>query len=76
MIGHTNGAASAIETVACLLAIRHQQVPPTANLIDPDPALDIDCVPGKGRAAKVATCLNLSAGFGGSNVVLVIRRLA
>jgi 3-oxoacyl-[acyl-carrier-protein] synthase II len=74
MIGHANGAASAIETVACLLAIRHQQVPPTANVVEPDRELGIDCVPGRGRDARVATCLNLSAGFGGSNVVVVIRR--
>jgi 3-oxoacyl-[acyl-carrier-protein] synthase II len=74
MIGHTNGAASAIETVACLLAIRHQQVPPTANVVEPDPELGIDCVPARGRDVRVNTCLNLSAGFGGSNVAVVIRR--
>jgi 3-oxoacyl-(acyl-carrier-protein) synthase len=74
MIGHTNGAASAIEAVACALAIAHQAVPPTVNLTEQDPECTIDCVPGKGRAMKVDTCLNLSAGFGGFNACLVVRK--
>jgi 3-oxoacyl-[acyl-carrier-protein] synthase II len=75
MIGHTNGAASAIEAVACSLAIRHQAVPPTARLEEADPACDLDYVPGKGRELRVGTILNLSAGFGGFNVCLVLKRL-
>jgi 3-oxoacyl-[acyl-carrier-protein] synthase II len=75
MIGHTNGAASAIEAVACALALTHQAVPPTANLEEPDPECDLDCVPGRGREAKVGHCLNLAAGFGGFNVCVVMRRL-
>ncbi|HVP66494.1 MAG TPA: beta-ketoacyl-[acyl-carrier-protein] synthase family protein [Anaeromyxobacteraceae bacterium] len=74
MLGHTNGAASAIEAVACTLALRHQAVPPTANLGEPHPDCDLDYVPMKGRAMPVATCLNLSAGFGGFNVCVVIKR--
>jgi 3-oxoacyl-(acyl-carrier-protein) synthase len=73
MIGHTNGAASAIEAVACVLAMSHQAVPPTVNLLEQDPECVIDCVPGKGRDAKVSTCLNLSAGFGGFNACVVLR---
>jgi 3-oxoacyl-(acyl-carrier-protein) synthase len=73
MIGHTNGAASAIEAVACVLAMSHQAVPPTVNLLEQDPECVIDCVPGKGRDAKVGTCLNLSAGFGGFNACVVLR---
>ena len=73
MLGHTNGAASAIEAVACALAITHQAVPPTVNLNEQDPECKIDCVPNKGRSMKVKTCLNLSAGFGGFNACLVIR---
>ena len=76
MIGHTNGAASAIETVACCLAIMHQAIPPTANLDEPDPECDLDCVPLRGRRAHVETCLNLAAGFGGFNVCLVINRVS
>ena len=74
MIGHTNGAAGAIESIVCALALVHQAVPPTANLDEPDPDCDLDCVPGVGRPMRVDTCLNLAAGFGGSNVCLVIKR--
>ena len=74
MIGHTNGAASAIEAVACALAIEHQEVPPTANLQEPDPEFDLDYVPNVGRAHPVSTCLSLAAGFGGFNVCLALRR--
>jgi 3-oxoacyl-[acyl-carrier-protein] synthase II len=74
MIGHANGAASAIESVACVLAIEHQHVPPTANLTEPDPECDLDYVPVEGRSARVSTCLNLSAGFGGSNVCVILTR--
>jgi len=74
MLGHTNGAASAIEAVACTLALRHQAVPPTANLTEPHPECDLDYVPLRGRAMPVSACLNLSAGFGGFNVCVVIKR--
>lgn len=74
MIGHSNGAASAIEAVACVLALLHQAVPPTVNLIEQDPECAIDCVPGKGRPAELRNCLSLSAGFGGFNACLVLRR--
>jgi 3-oxoacyl-[acyl-carrier-protein] synthase II len=73
MLGHSNGAASAIEAVACVLALVHQAVPPTANLTEPDPECDLDYVPGVGRAQPVRTCLNMSAGFGGFNVCLVLK---
>ena len=75
MIGHTNGAAAAIEAVTCVLAIKHQAVPPTANLEQPEPGFDLDYVPGKGRSSKVDTCLSLAAGFGGFNACLVLKRL-
>ncbi len=74
MLGHTNGAASAIEAVACVQALLRQEVPPTANLTEPDPECDLDYVPGTGRPRRVGVCLNLSAGFGGFNVCLVLRR--
>jgi 3-oxoacyl-[acyl-carrier-protein] synthase II len=74
IIGHTNGAASAIETVACALAIEHGAVPPTINWREPDADVDLDYVPGQGRAHDVDVCLNLAAGFGGHNVCLVLRR--
>jgi 3-oxoacyl-[acyl-carrier-protein] synthase II len=74
MLGHANGAASAIEAVACALALERQAVPPTANLEVPDPECDLDYVPGTGRERPVGACLNLSAGFGGFNVCLVLGR--
>lgn len=74
MIGHTNGAASAIEAVACALAIERGEVPPTANLEEPDPGFDLDYVPKVGRKHAVSTCLSLAAGFGGYNVCLALRR--
>lgn len=73
MIGHANGAASAIEAVACVLALVHQAVPPTANLSEPEPGFDLDFVPGSGRSMPVRTCLNLSAGFGGFNACIVLK---
>ena len=76
IIGHTNGAAGAIEAVACTLALVNQTVPPTANLVEPDPEFGMDFVPGKGRPMRVDTCLNLSAGFGGSNVCTVFKRVS
>lgn len=75
MIGHTNGAASVIEAVACLLAIAHREVPPTANFSEPDPEFDLDYVPRVGRAHPVDTCLSLAAGFGGFNVCLALGRV-
>jgi 3-oxoacyl-[acyl-carrier-protein] synthase II len=74
MIGHTNGAASAIEAVACTLALEHQQIPPTANFRAPDPGLELDYVPNVGRDHALESCLSLAAGFGGHNVCLALRR--
>ncbi len=76
MIGHANGAASAIEAVACALAIQHQAVPPTAGLDEPDPECDLDAVPGQGRAMPVDTVLSMAAGFGGFNVCVVLKRVS
>jgi 3-oxoacyl-[acyl-carrier-protein] synthase II len=76
MLGHTNGAASAIESIACALALSHQAVPPTANLTEPDPAFGLDFVVGEGRPMRVRTCLNMAAGFGGFNVCLVLKEVA
>lgn len=75
-IGHTNGAASAIEAVACVLALERQEVPPTARLEEPDPDFELDYVPGLGRPHPVTTCLSLAAGFGGFNVCIALKRFA
>lgn len=73
MLGHTMGAASAIEALACCKAIEEQIVPPTINYETPDPECDIDCVPNKARAQKVNTVLNNGFAFGGNNACLVLR---
>lgn len=72
IIGHTNGAAGAIATIACVLALVHQKVPPTAGLVEPDPEFGLDFVVGQGRPVTLDTCLNISAGFGGMNACLLL----
>ncbi len=71
MIGHSLGAAGAIEAVVCVQAIRSQFIPPTINLTSPDPECDLDYVPLKGRAAKISAILSNSFGFGSCNAALV-----
>jgi 3-oxoacyl-[acyl-carrier-protein] synthase II len=73
MIGHVLGAAGAIETLACVLAIRDGVLPPTINLDEPDPECDLDYVPNVARKAPVRAALNNSFGFGGHNVTLIVR---
>ena len=71
-LGHSFGAAGAMEALVCLFAIRDGVVPPTANFEEPDPDCDIDCVPNSERSVAVRTALSLSAGFGGQNAALVL----
>jgi 3-oxoacyl-[acyl-carrier-protein] synthase II len=75
MIGHLLGAAGAVETIICTLAIRDGIVPPTINLDDPDDECDLDYVPHKAREKKVRVALNNSFGFGGHNASLVVREM-
>jgi 3-oxoacyl-[acyl-carrier-protein] synthase II len=72
MIGHTLGAAGALEALAVLLAMRGGFVPPTANLEDPDPECDLDYVPVASRPAAPRVALSNSYGFGGNNTTLVL----
>jgi 3-oxoacyl-(acyl-carrier-protein) synthase len=65
-LGHTQGAASAIEAICCLLALRDGVVPPTANCETPDPACALDVVTGGARSAKLRLVLNNAFGFGGN----------
>jgi 3-oxoacyl-[acyl-carrier-protein] synthase II len=73
--GHLIGAAGAIETIFCLKAIRDGLIPATRNLLDPDPACDLDYVPNDHRPARLRRVLNLSFGFGGANAALVIEEV-
>jgi 3-oxoacyl-[acyl-carrier-protein] synthase II len=72
--GHALGASGAIEAAICALAMRHRWLPPTVNLQRPDPACDLDCLPGDGRVAEPDAMLSNSFGFGGINASLVLRR--
>ena len=71
MTGHLLGAAGAIETIACILALKHSVLPPTINYENPDPDCDLDYVPNEAREKAVSNVLNNSFGFGGHNVALV-----
>jgi 3-oxoacyl-[acyl-carrier-protein] synthase II len=74
MIGHLVGAAGAVSALAAVLAIRDGIVPPTINLENPDPACDLDYVPNTARRMLVNAAMVNAFGFGGQNVVVVIRR--
>ena len=76
MTGHLLGAAGAIESIACIMALKHGVLPPTINYENPDPECDLDCVPNEARQAGVDNGLNNSFGFGGHNVALVFGRCA
>jgi len=74
MIGHTQGAASAIETVVTALVLERQVIPPTINQEYPDPLCDLDYVPNVARHATVDVALTHSSGFGGVNNLLLLSR--
>lgn len=76
MLGHLIGAAGATELITCVLGIRDNVIPPTTNLNDPDPELDLDYVPNEPRKATVDIAMNESFGFGGQNNVVIIRRFS
>ena len=73
-LGHLIGAAGAIEAVICVLAMQHQILPPTINLVTPDPECTLDYVPNAARPGKIDIAVSNSFGFGGHNVSLAIRR--
>lgn len=70
--GHPLGAAGAIEAAFAALTVQHGVIPPTANLTDPDPAMDIDLVHKAPRHGPVDIALSNSFGFGGQNTALLI----
>jgi 3-oxoacyl-(acyl-carrier-protein) synthase len=74
MIGHTQGAASAIEAVVSTLVLDQQIIPPTINLEQPGPGCDLDYVPLAARTASVNVVLTHASGFGGVNSALVLAR--
>jgi 3-oxoacyl-[acyl-carrier-protein] synthase II len=70
-LGHLLGAAGAVEAMATLLAIHDSVVPPTLNLDNIDPAVQLDVVTGSARKVQLSAAVNDSFGFGGHNVALV-----
>ena len=74
MLGHTMGAASALETITCALVVKNDLIPPTINYETPDPECDIDCVPNHTRQHTVNIALNNSYAFGGNNACLVLKK--
>ncbi|MCA9283200.1 MAG: beta-ketoacyl-ACP synthase II [Phycisphaeraceae bacterium] len=71
MTGHCLGASGAVETIACIGAIRHSVVPPTINCEAPDDGFDIDFVSQNARDARVRYAMNNTFGFGGHNVTII-----
>lgn len=74
MLGHSMGAASAIECVASILSIQEQCYLPTMNWIGPDEACPVDCVPNEERSGALRIFIKTASGFGGNNAALVFER--
>jgi 3-oxoacyl-[acyl-carrier-protein] synthase II len=74
MIGHSLGAAGALEAAACIKTITESTIHPTINLETPDPTCDLDYVPKKARIKDVRVVLSNAFGFGGQNACVVFRK--
>jgi len=75
MTGHLLGAAGAVEAIAVAQALKDGVLPPTINLTDPDPALDLDYIPLEAREAQVEYALSNSFAFGGQNAALLFKKI-
>ncbi|MEO6195782.1 MAG: beta-ketoacyl-[acyl-carrier-protein] synthase family protein [Thermoanaerobaculia bacterium] len=73
MIGHTMGAASAIEAAVCALAVAEDRIPPTMNMDDPEDGLDF--VPNVARELRVLMAMNNAYAFGGNNASVILRKV-
>jgi beta-ketoacyl ACP synthase len=73
-LGHSVGAVGAVESILTVMALRDQVVPPTLNLVNLDPEIDLDVVAGKPRAGDYQYAINNSFGFGGHNVAITFGR--
>jgi meromycolic acid 3-oxoacyl-[acyl-carrier protein] synthase II len=73
-LGHSVGAVGAVESILTVLALRDQVIPPTLNLVNLDPEIDLDVVAGKPRPGNYRYAVNNSFGFGGHNVAIAFGR--
>ncbi len=76
MVGHLLGAAGAVESVACLLALEHQIVPPTINVFNQDDAVDVDVTANKPKPRKIEYVMNNGFGFGGHNASIIFKKFS
>lgn len=74
MVGHSMGAASALGSAACALAIAEGFIPPTINHQETDPDCGLDCVPNEARSADLSVVQNNALAFAGNNAVLILGR--
>lgn len=74
MLGHLLGAAGAVESIICILAVLNDIIPPTINIEEPDPECDLDYTPNKAVKKTVNYAMNNSFGFGGQNAVLIFKK--
>jgi 3-oxoacyl-[acyl-carrier-protein] synthase II len=74
MMGHTFGAAGAIEAIMCVLAVRDGVLPPTINYREPDPECDLDYVPNEARRVQIDVALSNAMGLGGHNGCVLVGR--
>ncbi|MDQ4030690.1 MAG: beta-ketoacyl-ACP synthase II, partial [Actinomycetota bacterium] len=74
VMGHTFGAAGAVEALMCVLAVRHGMLPPTINYRNPDPDCDLDYVPNEAREAQIDVALSNAMGLGGHNGCVLVGR--
>jgi 3-oxoacyl-[acyl-carrier-protein] synthase II len=75
MIGHALGAAGAIESAACIMAVHQGILPPTINFETKDPECDLDMIPNTAREVSIKAAMSNSFGFGGQNGVLVFSKI-
>jgi nodulation protein E len=74
VLGHSLGAAGALEAIATAMTLREQIAPPTANYVEPDPECDLDVVPNTARKMPIRAAISNSFAFGGLNAVLAFAK--